>query len=54
MPPIDRDRSIIRHMRDYCIEVETAHADFAHDKARFMTSSTYRNAVTMPILQSGS
>ncbi len=53
MPPIDRDRSIIRHMRDYCIEVETAHADFAHDKARFMTSSTYRNAVTMPILQIG-
>lgn len=53
MPSIDRDRSIIRHIRDYCVEVETAHADFQHSKEKFMSSTTYRNAVTMPILQIG-
>ena len=53
MPPIDRDLSILRHIRDYCDEVDTAHIDFNHDQHRFMVSSTYRNAVTMPILQIG-
>lgn len=52
-PSIDRDMNIIRHIRDYCTEVDVAHADFAHSKERFMVSSTYRNAVTMPILQIG-
>ena len=53
MPSLDRDRNIIRHIRDYCLEVEAAHADFSHSKERFMGSTTYRNAVTMPILQIG-
>ena len=53
MPSIDRDRNIIHHMLKYCDEVETAHDDFSHSKEKFMNSSTYRNAVTMPILQIG-
>ena len=53
MPSPDRDSSIIRHIRDYCIEVETAHLDFQSSYERFMNSTTYRNAVTMPILQIG-
>ena len=53
MPSIDRDRNIISHMLKYCDEVETAHDDFSHSKEKFMNSSTYRNAVTMPILQIG-
>ena len=53
MPSIDRDRNIISHMLEYCDEVETAHDDFSHSKEKFMNSSTYRNAVTMPILQIG-
>ena len=53
MPSIDRDRNIISHMLKYCDEVETAHDDFSHSKDKFMNSSTYRNAVTMPILQIG-
>ena len=53
MPSIDRDRNIIRHMLKYYDEVETAHDDFSHSKEKFMNSSTYRNAVTMPILQIG-
>ena len=53
MPSVDWDRNIIRHMLKYCDEVETAHDDFSHSKEKFMNSSTYRNAVTMPILQIG-
>ena len=53
MPSIDRGRNIISHMLKYCDEVETAHDDFSHSKEKFMNSSTYRNAVTMPILQIG-
>ena len=53
MPSIDRDRNIISHMLKYCDEVEPAHDDFSHSKEKFMNSSTYRNAVTMPILQIG-
>ena len=53
MPSIDRDRNIISHMLKYCDEVETAHDNFSHSKEKFMNSSTYRNAVTMPILQIG-
>ena len=53
MPSIDRDLNIISHMLKYCDEVETAHDDFSHSKEKFMNSSTYRNAVTMPILQIG-
>ena len=53
MPIADRNANIISHIRKYCIEVETAHTDFSYSKDRFMVSSTYRNAVTMPILQIG-
>jgi len=53
MPTIDRDVSIIAHIQKYCVEVETAHSDFYCSKEKFMHSSTYRNAVTMPILQIG-
>lgn len=53
MPSIDRDAAVVRYMLKYCGEVETAHRDFDCSKEKFMNSSTYRNAVTMPILQIG-
>ena len=53
MPNLDRDGNIIRHILKYCDEVTTAHDDFSHSKEKFMNSSTYRNAITMPILQIG-
>lgn len=53
MPSIDRDIRIIRYISNYCVEVKTAHEDFETSKEKFMSSSTYRNAVTMPILQIG-
>jgi len=53
MPKVERDMNIVLHIRKYCDEVETAHKDFSYSKVKFMCSSTYRNAVTMPILQIG-
>ena len=50
MPSIDRDRNIVRHILKYCDEVNTAHEDFDCSREKFMSSSTYRNAITMPIL----
>ena len=53
MPSNNRDVSIVRHVLIYCNEVSTAHDDFDHSREKFLISSTYRNAVTMPILQIG-
>lgn len=53
MPSIDRDRNIVRHILKYCDEVNTAHEDFDCSREKFMSSSTYRNAITMPIPQIG-
>ena len=53
MPAPDRDAAIVRHILQYCSEVEIAHADFGTSKERFLASSTYRNAISMPILQIG-
>ena len=53
MPSIDRDRNIVRHILKYCDEVNTAHEDFDCSREKFMSSSTYRNIITMPILQIG-
>lgn len=49
----NRDENIVRHILKYCDEVQTAHDDFSNSQEKFFTSSTYRNAVTMPILQIG-
>lgn len=53
MPNHERDLNVIRHTLRYCKEIETAHADFGASKERFLCSTTYRNAVSMPILQIG-
>lgn len=51
MPTINRDRDIVRHILRYCEQVDTAHKDFGHSKERFEASTTYRNAISMCILQ---
>lgn len=53
MPDNERDRTVIEHMLRYCREIETAHDDFGHSRARFDRSTTYQNAVSMCILQIG-
>ena len=53
MPSSSRDLNIIRHILRYCTEIEVAHSDFGASKERFLSSSTYRNALSMPILQIG-
>ena len=53
MPSIDRDRNIVRHILKYCDEVNTAHEDFSCSKEKFMSSSTYRNAVGLQCGRTG-
>ena len=53
MPSSERDINLIRHILRYCTEIEVAHSDFGMSKERFLDSSTYRNAIAMPILQIG-
>ncbi len=53
MQTLDRDRDIIEHMLRYCRQIETAHNDFDHSKTRFLTSTTYQNAIALCILQIG-
>lgn len=53
MLPNERDRSLIQHILRYCEEIEIAHSDFGNSKELFFSSSTYRNAIAMPILQIG-
>ena len=49
----DRDASIVRHMRRYCEEIDSAVTRFGDDRETFMTDPVYRNAVSMPIQQIG-
>ncbi len=53
MPGNERERAVIEHILRYCREIETAHNDFGHSRARFDRSTTYQNAVSMCILQIG-
>lgn len=48
-----RDRDIIAHILRYCEEIGVAHEDFGCSKEKFISSTTYQNAVCMCILQIG-
>ena len=49
----ERDFSIIEKMAQYCAEIEEAHHSFGRSFARFSSSSLYRNAVCLCIMQIG-
>jgi uncharacterized protein with HEPN domain len=53
MTDIKRDISILKHITDYCSQIETTHTEFNTDKTAFNTSHTYRNAIALCILQIG-
>lgn len=53
MKPLDRDRSIIRKMLNYCDEIEEAHNSFGKSYAAFQSNSVYRNAVSLCLMQIG-
>ena len=46
-----RDESILRHMLDWCIQVDEAHHQFQHSRQAFDELSSYRNAVSMCLFQ---
>lgn len=48
-----RDASIIRHILNYCQEIDDAIAFFGDDEDLFLNSAVYRNAISMPIQQIG-
>lgn len=49
----DRDLSVIRHISDYCDQIEEALEEYGRDKETFMRRKVFRNAVALCILQIG-
>lgn len=53
MDKVNKNMSIIKHILDYCIEIEQTVARFGNAFENFSADKIYRNAVTMCILQIG-
>jgi uncharacterized protein with HEPN domain len=49
----ERDQTILEHMLRYCMEIESAHQDFGVSRETFEQRSTYRNAISLCLLQIG-
>ncbi len=49
----DRDHSIIKHIREYCIQIDMTVDRFGNDFDIFDNDPIYRNAVSLCILQIG-
>ena len=49
----ERDLSILRHILDYCGQIEEAVARFGADSEIFLSDTAYHNAVSLCILQIG-
>ena len=47
MKPLDRDRSILEHMVDYCEQINQTMDRFGRDDAVFRADAIYRNAVAL-------
>jgi uncharacterized protein with HEPN domain len=53
MPPVERDIIILKKIVKYCDEISEANEAFGNKLEALTTSSVYRNAVSMCILQIG-
>ena len=53
MPDTERDRSILEHMRAYCVDIEETVQRFGDSYEIFSRDKAYRNACAMCILQIG-
>ena len=48
-----RDLSILKHINDYCVQIEEAVSRFGKDQDLFLRDDVYHNAVALCILQIG-
>ena len=49
----NKDLDIIRHILDYCEQINETSEEFDNDKNKFDKSATFRNAICLCILQLG-
>lgn len=47
------NKDLLKHIVDYCHQIEEAHAQFGNSYEAFCSNSVYRNAVAMCVLQIG-
>lgn len=52
-PSSERIADILEHILNYCDQISYTHGDFAHSRQKYDASYTYRNAISMCILQIG-
>ena len=48
-----RDAEVLRHILDYCAEIEHTMDTFGHEYDIFVLNSIYQNAVALCVLQIG-
>lgn len=48
-----RDASVLKHMLDYCVEIERTLGEISFQRESFDKSSTHRNALALCVLQIG-
>ena len=53
MTEFNRDLQILEKIYTYCCEIELAHKEYHQDYEVFCSNSTYRNAVSLCLLQIG-
>ena len=53
MKPLDRDIRILRHIVDYCNQIEQTMARFGNSEEIFAADPIFRNATALCILQIG-
>lgn len=46
-----RDESLLRHILNWCSQLEEAHMQYNHSEEAFRSISAYRNAVSMCLFQ---
>ncbi len=46
-----RDADVLRHMLNWCNQIEEAHMQYSHSREQFDSVSSYRNAVSMCLFQ---
>ena len=53
MPDSLRNESAIKHMLEYCVEIERTLSEISYDREKYDQSSTHRNALALCVLQIG-